>query len=34
MKKFTGLKDPFYGQIAKLVIPIVLQNLLDRKSVV
>ncbi len=29
MKKFTGLKDPFYGQIAKLVIPIVLQNLLS-----
>ncbi len=29
MKSFKGLKDPFYGQIAKLVIPIVLQNLLS-----
>ena len=29
MKSFNGLKDPFYGQIAKLVIPIVLQNLLS-----
>ena len=29
MKRFRGLQDPFYGQIAKLVIPIVLQNLLS-----
>ncbi len=29
MKKLSGLRDPFYGQIAKLVIPIVLQNLLS-----
>lgn len=29
MKSFKGPKDPFYGQIAKLVIPIVLQNLLS-----
>ena len=27
MKRFRGLQDPFYGQIAKLVIPLVLQNL-------
>lgn len=29
MERLRGLKDPFYGQIAKLVIPIVLQNLLS-----
>ncbi len=29
MKRSRGLQDPFYGQIAKLVIPIVLQNLLS-----